>query len=442
MKNIARIFRKWILLFFLFACLLLVPSQSTTAQTENDLSFVYGTNHFNGATYSSAMVPPSIHNMYLLANETSMVAARFTEIYYWQITNEYKANWDKANINVDGTLEILQKDKVIQNVQRTYYVIQYDYFDKLGTIKLYLGQEAIDARKHFEDEQAQYRDDLYNYYKELNTYQQEFQKALQKLQNGEIDESQMPQPPEPLEDLSLFSTDLLQGFPVNLPQGEYTIRLRLPDGTIQPDSEKHLVVFASLQDGIGYNIAAEERWNKPEQSNDTSEVIYSIKNETLYVQPVQQKQYNQLYYERMNNPQNKTASQERTVWVPFKEMKTYTLQITCEGAPQRIPIEDYFVQQRSGAKLGYDIVPFDPQNMDKPTFTAFKVTVPDNDSVCYWVSVDSQGTEVPKSQRELRVLNTQNSQMVYLISIFPIILGFIVSFLRRKQVRNIKVSEG
>ena len=419
-----------------------LPSGTTNAQTPDNLEFVYGTNHFNGATYSSTMVPPSIDTMYLIANETSMVAARFTEVYYWQITNEYKANWDKANINIDGTLEILKNRSVIQNVSRSEYVIQYDYFDKFGTIKLSLGAEAIAARKDFESKQAQYRDDLHNYYQKLNAYQEEFQAALAKLQHGEITEDQMPQPPIPLKDLSIFSTDLLWGYPINLPPGEYTIRLRLPDGTIQPDSEKHLIVFENLQEGIGYNISAEERWNKPIQSDEESEVVYSLKSKTLYIQPVHQKQYNQLFYSRMNNSQNTTASRDQKIWVPFKEAKEYTLKVSCKNQTTQIQMQDYFVKQQAGSKLGYDIIPFDPGNMDKATFTAFKYSNTEDADVCCWVCLDSHGNEVPKSQREFRILRTERNQSIYLISAFPIIIGLGAAFLRKRQVRKIKVSDG
>ncbi len=429
-------------LVFLVLIAFLLPSGTLAADSGGNIRFVYGTNHFNGVTYSSALIPPAVDNVYLLADETSMVAARFTEVYYWPLTNEYKANWDKANVNVDGTLEIIQNGRVLQSLSRTRYVIQYDYYDKVDTIRLYTGDDAVAARKRFEEKQAKYRDGLYQYYQKLNAYQAAYQSALTKLQKGEISAGEMPIPPQPLKDLSLFSTNLLWGFPVDLPAGNYTIRLRLPDGTIQPDSEKTLTVFEAIRDGIGYSLVAAERWNSPERSNEESEVVYSLKGETVYIQPWHQKQYNQLFYMRMNAPQDDKASREKEIWVPFRQADDYTLQVECRKQTDRLALKEYFVKQKKGAKLGYDIVPFDPANMEKATFSAFEFSPKTAGGVCQWYCVDAAGREVPMSRREYRILKTDNGRLIVLVSFLPMLIGLGAVYLRRKQVRKLKVIDG
>ena len=114
---------------------------SVLADSE-DLDFAYGTNHYNGAAYSSAMIPPSVEEFYLIADVDNIVAAKYTDVYYWALTNEYKANWDAANEIVDGSLEVYQGNTLYKTIERTQYVIQYDSLDKYGTIALYSGEEC------------------------------------------------------------------------------------------------------------------------------------------------------------------------------------------------------------------------------------------------------------------------------------------------------------
>ena len=48
-----------------------------------------------------------------------------TEIYFWAITNEYKASWETLNAPVAGSLEILQGGQIIRQTEPTSYTIQY-----------------------------------------------------------------------------------------------------------------------------------------------------------------------------------------------------------------------------------------------------------------------------------------------------------------------------
>ncbi|MEJ2759327.1 MAG: hypothetical protein P8046_12675, partial [Anaerolineales bacterium] len=138
-------------LALLIILLILSAFGSRLAAAQEDLSFVYGTNHYNGAVYNSTFVPPSVDTLYLIADNTSMLASRFTQVYYWPLTNELKENWYTANIVVYGVLEVLQNNNIIQTIDMTNYVIQYDAVDQINTLQLYLGKEAVAARQNFED---------------------------------------------------------------------------------------------------------------------------------------------------------------------------------------------------------------------------------------------------------------------------------------------------
>lgn len=437
--NTSKTFTRTItLLTILVSIIMGVLLSRASAQSEDDLDFVYGTNHYNGATFSSTLIPSNVNTVYLLAENTSIVAGRFTDIYYWPITNEFKADWDKYNIIVEGSIEILKNGKLIQSVDLTEYVIQYDANNQIDTTVLYLGEDAIAARSNYEKAQKQYRDDLYAYYQVLNEYTVRFQEALGKLQAGLITEDQLPEQPIPLPDFSLFSTDLLFGFPINLAVGDYDICLRLPDGSIQADSCKQLVVYKALADGIGYEISGEERWNLPENSLSDTETIYGLKGGSYFIKPVHQKLYNEQFYIRMNNPQNKTARADREIWVPFRSAENVTLRLVGQTLTQDISLQQYYVNQILGSKLGFNILPFDPETMTSPTFTGFKLIL--SDSLVYKLSlVDHQGQLLPGSEREIRIVNTNRTWLIYLMSILPLFLGIIIVFWRRRSVRDIKV---
>ncbi len=414
----------------------LLSGKSVNAQDE--LNFVYGTNHFNGAIYNSTFVPPSVDTFYLLANHNSMVASRLTQVYYWPLTNEYKPDWDETNIIVDGKLEILENNSLIKSIEITEYVIQYDALDRFGTQQLFLGKDAVIARQNFEDLQRQYREDLFSYFQEMDAYREAFQAALAELQAGNITEDQIPDPPEPQEDLTLFSTNLLVGFPVNLPVGAYSIRLRLPDGSIQPDSLKELVVFSSIREGIGYNVIAEERWSAPEQSKDVREIIYSLPKKNIYFEPFHQIEYNELLYTRLNNPQDKQARRDRNVWVPFDQVRDVHLQLTTPNQSDELEMVNFYVRQLTGGALGYEILEHDATSDRDITFSGFQIEV--DDPTIQLQLKDAAGEIIQSSEREIRMLQTSNSSWIYALSSLPLLIGFIAVLVRRSKVNTNKVN--
>jgi hypothetical protein len=409
------------------------------AQQTGELSFVYGTNHFDGAVYSSTFIPPTVDTVYLLADHTSILASRLTNVYYWPITNEYKADWDVANVMVEGSLEILKGNFVVETIPMTEYVIQYDGLDQIGTTHLYLGDKAVTARTDFENLQTQYREDLYQYYEDLNNYREAFQAALADLQAGIITEDQLPAMPEPLADLTLFSTNLLWGFPVDMPAGTYKIQLRTDEGELLPESIKDLVVFEPLNEGIGYELFSEERWSDSEPSQDFHSVIYTLKNQSFFVEPYYQKQYNQLKYTRMNNPQDNLARSDRTIWVSLRPAEDVTLNIQNSSGNQTVELESYFVQQIAGSRLGYEIVPFDPESMNQASFMAFRVDLQNVPGSTAIQLLDQNGNIIQGSYRQVHVLRTQNTSWVYLFAVVPLALGLFALYRRKRKVQDVKV---
>jgi hypothetical protein len=237
--------------------------------------------------------------------------------------------------------------------------------------------------------------------------------------------------------MTLFSTELLWGHPIELPAGRYSMRLRLPDGSIQPDSEKQLVVFEAIQEGIGYNVFPAERWTVPELSSESNETIYTLPETTIYLEPFHQKQYNEQYYTRMNNPQDTQSRRDREVWVPFSKATDVQLLVSAGSGSTRIELEDYFVRQLTGDALGYEIIEFDPESMQAPSFNAFELPV--NDDEVRFALLDQNEQAMPQSERKIKVLQTDRAWLIYFLSAIPLLIGAVIIYLRRKSVEDVTV---
>ena len=287
--------------------------------------------------------------------------------------------------------------------------------------------------------QTAYRDALYEYNDAMVDYRDEFQAAFEKYEQGLITEDEFPVQPEKSEDMTLFSTEILEGFVVNLPQGTYTVQVRLPDGSLQTDSRKELVVFGAYQDGVSYNILAEDRWTTPETSEDINETIYTVNENALYIQPYYAKQYNELYYLRMSDPQDKTARLDRYVWVPFTPVEDATIQVETSAGASSISEKAYYVRQLLGSSLGYQIEEFDPESMSASSFEGYQLLTDTGEDQYFIELQDAQGEVLTGSSRRIHIISSNKSWVVYAISLIPVGIGVLLILLRRKKVQYIKI---
>lgn len=428
-----KIIRIAILLGMIISCASFVPDVQAKDQ---EGSFVYTTNHFDGLDYSSSLVPTTVDSMYMLADIDNAITPRFTSLYYWPLTSEYKADWEKINVVLDGMLEIVKNNSLVAEIPQTDYVIQYDNFDKANTLKLYSGEAAVNKYDEFIELRKQYRDDLFAYDKAMTEYRAEIEKALKARQEGTNTEVQLPSQPAAPKDLSLFSTNMLRGYIVNLPEGVYTLRLRLPDGTIQPGSEKSLQVFTAIEEGIGYEIISSERWTTPDYSHSTRETIYTVTGKQLYLKPFWQRKYNEKLYTRMNNPQDTTSRTDRTVWIPSAEKVQGALRLE-DG--KSIEMEGYRVVQTAGSALGYEILKNDPASGENATFIAFALSSPGDfhNRAKLWLA-DEDNQSISGSVRDLRVLNTNSELWITLLGLIPLAVGSVVYLVRNLKVKKRK----
>jgi hypothetical protein len=429
------------LVFFVTAAMLLVVG-GASAQSEDfprEESFVYATTYFDGAAYNSGVITPNVDTIYMLADTRQVIAPRNTLIYYWALTNEYLADWNQKNELVEGTLEIVQGGQVIAEASLTEFVIQYDAEDILSTVALIDGPDAVAAYEAFENLQSAFQEASFAYFRAEQAWELEMREIVRNNPPGTVAEEDLPVRPEPPAPFSLFSTDLIEGYVVDLPQGRYQVRMRLSDGTIQPGSEKQLVMFSPLRSGVSYQVTPQSRWTRPEESRRPASTIYAPPGTTLYLRPYDASAVNSRAQVRMNNPHDRTAPPDRVLWIPQQPIDQATAVIQEADGVSQTDLSAFYVRQLVRDSRGYDIIPWDESVSEQPSFDGFSVDV-GNAAPVQFALVDDAGEVIPGSEREVRALFTGRVWLPYLLAFIPMLAG-VVSYTRRQRETR-RVREG
>lgn len=423
--------RGWMLravgLAALASILLARPSRADL--TDRERQFVYGLNVFTATEYVSTFAPASIDTIYVLADHVGVLDPKFTEVYFWPITNDYRADWTALNELVPGTLEVLREGRLLQHVELKDYVVQFDRSGALGNGRISVGAEAADRRAEFERERAAYLDRLRAYTDET----EQFNRSLDELrQRG--GEAAPPTPPTQPAPFTLYSSSLARGFPVELAAGEYTLQVRAADGEIVAGSQKRLVAIAPRRQGIGYEVVSQEKWTVPDAADDPSNAIYILPGGVVYLRPFVALEFNRLEYTRLQNPQDLEATPNRWMWVHTAPVERTTLQV--DGEP--VAIGDYSVVQAPGPALGYSIVPFQPDpattaDTRQPDLHAFRVVAPNRRSAQTLWTVDAGGRQLEGSGRTLSTTLGVVDVALALPVLVPLALGATAALWRRER---------
>jgi hypothetical protein len=407
------------------ASLLLPAGEAVRAQeTDRTEAFVYGINAAVYETVVGTFAPPSVESIYLLAGQTSVLSPRETLVYYWPITNDYRAAWSQLNELVDGELEILSAGRSVDTLPLTSYTVHFTVGETGRRPSLYLGAEAEAAHRQFMADRDAHQQATLDYQRELEEWR------------GRDDRETVPVPTPP-ESLEVFTTGLNRGFPIDLEPGRYEIRHRLSDGSIQPHSERELVVIEPRRTGIGYTVRPETRWTTPEELGDPSDAVLGSRDSVLYLEPYLVREFETLDYERLVDPQYAGGEQgSRWRWVIGETLDEGALEVVNAGqVVERIPLIPYRVRQIPGSELGYEIMPHDEtaEPFRRPEFSAYRIEL-DSEFPAYQVRlVSSDGRVIPGSEREVRVIASTDLRPLLLVAGVPIAAGALVLALRRRR---------
>ena len=423
------VFKIALLLIFLLPMVAPVQAQ----EQEKNQAFVYGGQVFNERGFISAFYPPSVDTIYVLAGRPNILSPRQTLIYFWPLSNAYQADWASMNEPVTGSLEVVQGGEIVATIAQQSYVIQWPQGVE-GPQIIYTGAEAESRYQAFDAERAAYRDALWAHNDAMNQYYDELRRAQQAREQGQ----QVELPEEPLEPEPpvLYSTPVSQGCVLSLAAGQYTVHVRDDSGLIVPGSEKKLVAFGPRRQGLGYQIVPQEKWTRPERTDDPQDVIYARQGAVLYLQPFVEKEYNDLYYTRLEEPQSQRGRQDQWNWVhvqPFEQAGNLVLDYG--GQIVEVLAKPYRVQQLPGSALGYKVLDYDPATDTRsPDFVAYQLFVDANHASYRLELQDTEGTPVFGSQRQVRRVQNINSWALYFLAGLPLTVGGLLLINRRERL--------
>lgn len=409
--------------------------------------FVYKMGLFDGKKIAETFLPQSEDAIYILAGENNVLSPRITLVKWWPLSGQFVAEFQELNEEVPGTLEIFSEGKKIAGGEKQEYVIFYPNTISGDLSEMYVGREAYTILKEYKDPLMAYYERYDEYNRKMVAFQNAFMAYAEKLekQKGggiELDPEEiraaMPKMPKPPDKPDFDITGLKRDFVVNLPEGYYTVRLRGKNGTIVEGSQKELIAFSRRRaGGIGYEIIPQNRWTKRENSNDPLQTIYAVGENTLYLRGFYEDEYNELYYRKLRNPQSQ-GSMKRWIWAHIRPIKRALLAFKSQSdGIAKIPELPYLVKQTPGPKLGYKILPYTDNEKGKnvkPSFEAHMINIrpASSSSVSSLWLQNEKGGMLDGSKRRILQVRKEGADYLYMISLFPLILGAIIIFRRRR----------
>ena len=408
-----------------------VRAQTSEAQP----TFVYGINAAVPNTFVGTFAPPG-DDIYLLANQTSVVSARTTSIYFWPITNEYRADWNVRNDPVPGTLEVLRGGAVVAELTATDYTVHFTQREGETSAVLFLGQDAIAAEAEFRSQQRVFQDASRAYNEAERAWLDAAQQANDRQKAGET--ASIPPPPEPPAPIGIFSNGLNQGFPIDLDSGAYRIRLRAPDGSIVPESERALTVFAPRRTGVGYSVVPETRWTTSLASSTPGDVIFGAAGSNLYLEPRLTREFPARAWALLQNPQQPAGGAGGWEWVNGERMSGGVLEVVRgDRVVDRRALTPFRVEQIPGRQLGYEVLDLTakPDDTDPPDFEAYPVRLETPGEQFQIRLVSAQGDVVAGSERQVSASASVPMNRLFLLPFAPLALGAAIGALRGRRVK-------
>jgi hypothetical protein len=398
-----------------------------------DSRFVYSLSVYTGSEHASVVAPPAVETVYVLADRPSVLEPKQTEVYYWPITDEWRVDPTAQNRLVPGRLEVAQGGRVVQSLELTDFVVQFDQLSLAGG-GLFLGDEAGRARARFEGERLAYLERERAYVEVYQAFLGGLDDLRRRAEAGQP--VRAPEPPARPDPLTLYSTEVGRGFALTLPPGRYDLSLRDGAGLVVPDSQKRLVAIAPRRAGVGYEVVPEEKWTLPQRADDPSNAIYTVPGGVLYLRPFRALEFNALEHARLKNPQDRAATANRWTWVHVEPIDGPQLRVVERGAQRLQPLERFTVEQVPGAALGYRVVPWSGQR--SPDLVAYRVEAPAGAGVLRVELYNDFGPARPDSAREIVANAGAPDWQLALPVLLPLAVGATVWLWRRERLQSVR----
>ena len=411
------------------AFLLSIPCAFGDVPTRTE-NLIYSILAFNGKDYSATFALQKADTIYLMAGTDNFLTLRKTLVYYWPLTEEWKTDAATLDEEIVGTLECTGPRGALRSIapaRFTYYNVRGEYELNWSVAR---GQEADAAMARWREIASRYNDAANEYQRKAMSYEEELAALTAQIEKlraqgrdvaslvDRLTELKKPQPPGYPTEYVVPPVEIQEAFILNLEPGSYVLQLRNPDGSVMEGSEKKLVVFGRRRSqGIGYEVIPGDKWTRPVQSNSPSSILYVDGSTDLFLRPFFQDEFNDLYYQKTIRNDGR-GNPNIMGWVRIQQVPKATIEAReGDAAPVAIREQPYFVEQISGATLGYRIVPFDAEGAHEgqdPSIIAFRVPVSPDRAVISVRALDGEGNLLAGSERQIRV-PSRNPASVFLV---------------------------
>lgn len=437
--------RRAYVLCLLVACTLLASYDLCCAADPSSVpvmedQFVYGVTVWDGLSYSSGLVPEQIDEVHVIAGSDNVFAPFDTKVYFWPITGEYMADWASKQSLVEGVLEVLRDGRIARSIPLETYTLMYPEGFNSPNVEVLVGDEAISAYEEYRRAVSDFNESADRYKQALADYNATIAEMFRQLreEGRTFAREEIPTPPPEPEPPSYYVQSVRKAFIVNLPHGQYTIRVRQED-QIVPGSTKKLFVFEPRRSGLSFVVRPEDTYTVPLRSDSREHTLYLSEASPIYIQLFDVKEYNAYHYTRMMHPASPTAGlgmQNEFVWVISSPQRTDMRIKVYEGdrVVSEIDQKQYFVVQTEGTALGYRIIEWDPVATEtigtQPTFRAFELRLSPGEYRLQAVS--TSGEPISGGERVLK--QVRGIGRLWWTALIPLFAGICVYAVRRYRI--------
>lgn len=377
-----------------------MKAQGFSSEPKIERQIVFGVAPFDGTKYLSSFLPETRRTILFPANVDNVMTVLLSDVYYWPIASEYRADFQGVHLPLAGKLSIFKDKKLLQELHQVEYIYVYPKRLAGEASQLLRGDEMnrfITDYAAQEEERAARPDKIYA------AYQGPF-----------------------------------RGFILNLPVGKYEIVFSVENNEKTFAMTKELKVFSPLGQGFVYQIIPEEKWTISSGSETPYQRIYLKPGGVVYLKIFPTILYRKSDYELMQAPHRPSAGiglENASLWVheeiSLEEMPKPSLRMTTGGQATVLTPRDFIVQQQEGYALGYTVLEFEETKFpnSRPAFRAYRLAAPPP-GIGVMFRVPEFGRE---TVRHLRALKPEALYLSLLSLLLPVLLVLLRFWLKYRE---------
>jgi hypothetical protein len=390
---------------------------------------------FDGQGFRDSLVPSATTHFSILADAENVVTFRQTLEYYWPLSRQHYAAFDKLDEPLTGMLRIFRDGAVIAEVASQSYVIDYPQGTSGAGARLLWGSAAEAASAEYKSAMGEYNAKVAHAQQDRRRYERELKEsAVARLSGAPVTVVAPPAAaPEPV---LRFVTDVATGYPLKLPAGAYTLDV-VVDGRVAEGSERSLEVIASARrSAVTIDVLPEERWTRVLASTSADDAVHARAGTRFYVVLNRSDRFDEREYRSLVDPQSE-GREGVDLWVRRGPAAGARLEVESAAGWTGVELRDYKVRQTQGAQLGYVIEPAAPG--ETGDISAYAVDVPAGAGAPSALRVVDRrtGDVVPGTERRILRVEPLLEARAWALAAVPLLVGIVFLGLRWARRRGV-----